>query len=310
MGIIDSHVHLYPPEMNRDPEGWAAANGEARWSRLCARRRGDGRPVQAFPAVDGMLALMDESGIERVVLMGWYWERPESCSRQNRFFAECVRAHPDRLAGFAALHPAAGREGTLAEMRRAREEGLSGIGEMFPAAQGFSAADPVFREALAEAGKLRLPATLHATDPDGPAYPGRLGTPDGDFLRLARDFPSTVLILAHWGGMLPLRSPEAAALPNLRYDTAASPLLYDGGVWRDFVGKVGPDRVLFGSDFPLNLYPGRDPGPSWTRLVAEVRESGLDEAALSAVLRGNAEGLARECGSAPGGVNFRDCQPL
>jgi len=25
--VIDSHVHLYPPELNRDPAGWAAAQG-------------------------------------------------------------------------------------------------------------------------------------------------------------------------------------------------------------------------------------------------------------------------------------------
>jgi predicted TIM-barrel fold metal-dependent hydrolase len=288
MRIIDSHVHLYPPEVNRNPAGWAAARGETRWAALATRRRSDGRPVQSFPSLPELLASMDGAGVERAVLLGWYWEDLATAAEQNRFFAECVRAHPDRLSAYAALHPAAGREATLAEVRRSRDDGLTGIGELFPAAQGFSPEDPVFREALALAGELRMPVNCHATDPDGAAHPGRMETPPGDFLRWARDFPSTTFILAHWGGLLPLRAPEAAELPNLYYDTAASPLLYDDGIWRRFIGTTGPERVLFGSDFPLNLYPKGEPGNSWVRIAEEARASGLDAAALAAVLHDNA----------------------
>jgi predicted TIM-barrel fold metal-dependent hydrolase len=294
MGIIDCHVHLYPDEINRDPAGWAAENGEGRWAALSTRRRRDGRPVQTFPTVDGLLSSMDAAGIERAVLLGWYWERPANCIRQNRFFAACVRAHPGRLSAFAALHPAAGRDATLAEAQRARESGLAGFGEIFPAAQGYSADNPVLGEVLAFAGEIGFPVTFHATDPDGPRYPGRLETPPDDFLRLARGFPSTSFILAHWGGLLPLRAAEAAGFRNLFYDTSASPLLYDSGIWRRFLDAAGTDRVLFGSDFPLNLYPKNDPQPSWLRLVAEVRGAGLDDAALGALLRGNALRLVGE----------------
>jgi predicted TIM-barrel fold metal-dependent hydrolase len=241
---------------------------------------------------------MDAAGIERAALLGWYWENAATGAGQNRFFAECVRARPDRLTAFAALHPSAGREATLAEVRRSRDEGLTGIGELFPAAQGFSAADPVFREALALAGELGMAVTLHATDPAGPAYPGRMETPAEDFLRSARDFPSTTFVLAHWGGLLPLRIPEALGLRNLYYDTAASPLQYDDGIWRKFIGATGPERVLFGSDFPLNLYPRLDPNTSWIHFVDEARASGLDPAALAAVLRDNALRLAQKNGRA------------
>jgi predicted TIM-barrel fold metal-dependent hydrolase len=292
MGIIDSHVHLYPPEVNRDPPGWAAAAGETRWAALCTRRRRDGRPVQSFPSVADLLASMDEAGVERAFLLGWYWENAATAEGQNRFFSECVRAHPDRLSAYAAWHPAGGREAALAEVRRSRDGGLIGIGELFPAAQGFSATDPVFLEALALAAELRLPVNLHATDPDGPAYPGRMETPPGDFLRWARDFPATTFVLAHWGGLLPLRAPEAAGFSNLYYDTSASPLQYDSGIWRRFIGTTGPERVLFGSDFPLNLYPKQDIKTSWIHFVEEARKSGLDPAALAAVLRGNALRLA------------------
>ena len=291
MGIVDSHVHLYSPDVNGDPAGWAAAHGESRWSAMATRRRRDGRPVQSFPSVDGLLASMDAAGIGRAVLQGWYWEHPATCAVQNRFLAECVETHPDRLSAFASIHPAAGREGVLAAVRRARDEGFSGIGELLPAAQGCTAGSPVIRELASAAGDLRMPMTFHATDPEARPYPGRIETPQEEFLGLARDFPATVFILAHWGGLLPLRNKGTALPGNLCFDTAASPLLYDRGIWRRFVGAVGPDRVLFGSDFPLNAYPALDAEPSFGRLVAEARESGLGASDLDALFHGNARRL-------------------
>jgi predicted TIM-barrel fold metal-dependent hydrolase len=290
MRLIDAHVHLYPPEVNRDPVAWAAVAGETHWATLATRRRRDGRPVQTFPSVDELLREMDVAGVERAVLLGWYWLKPETCVRQNRFYAECVRAHPRRFSGFATLHAAAGREATLVEIRRARDEGLVGLGELSPHAQGYSIDDPVFRAALALAAELRLPVNLHVTCPDARAYPGHVPTPLGDFVRLAREFPAITFILAHWGGLLPLRpefASQMAALKNVFYDTAASPLLYDETVWGRFVEAVGPERVIFGSDYPLNVYPRLDAAPTMTRLIEEARTAGVTEN----VLRGNAARL-------------------
>src|SRR5476649_815142 len=117
---IDGHVHLYPPEVNRDPAGWALAQGEKHWAVLCTRQR-SGRSVQAFPDVAGLLAAMDAAGVERAILLGWYWETPASCARQNRFYAECLRAHPGRLSAFATFHPAAGAAAVAEELRWARD---------------------------------------------------------------------------------------------------------------------------------------------------------------------------------------------
>ena len=285
---IDSHVHLYPPEVNRDPSAWAAAQGEAHWAALCARRRRDGRAVQGFPGVGGLLDAMDAAGVERAVLQGWYWETQASCVRQNRFYADCVRQHPDRLAGVAIFHPSAGRGAVMAEIRRARDDGLRGLGELSPHSQGYSPGHPVFREALALAADLRLPVTLHATDPDSRPYPGRVPTPLEDFVRLAGEFSAVTFVLAHWGGLLPLRIPAAAALGNVFYDTAASPLLHDDRIWTRFTAAAGPERVLFWIRLSLNNFPNLDAEPSMGRLIAEARGAGLAPAALAAVLRGNA----------------------
>ncbi len=281
MPVVDAHVHLYPAEVGHEPAAWAAAQGEAHWSLLCTRRRKDGRPVQSFPSVAGLLAAMDAAGVGRAVLLGWYWERPATCVAQNRFYADCVRRHPDRFSAFATLQPAAGREATLAEVRRAHGEGLIGLGELSPHSQGFAAGDPVFREVLALAGELHLPVNLHVTDPDSRRYPGWIATPADDFVGLARDFPATTFVLAHWGGLLPLHDARFRALPNVCYDTAASPLLYDATVWQRMIPALGADRVLFGSDFPLNLYPRLEAEAGMVRFIAEAKSAGVDDALMA-----------------------------
>lgn len=291
MPVIDAHVHLYPRDVDADPSGWAAAQGERHWAALCTRRRRDGRCVQTLPTVDQLLAALDAAAIDRAVLLGWYWEKPDTCAWQNRFYAECIRAHPDRLSAFATLHPAAGRVETLREVRRAHAEGLIGIGELSPHSQAYGVDDPVFAAVLELAGELGLPVNLHVTDPASRPYVGRIETPLRDFVGLARAYPRTTFILAHWGGMLPALdgAASAAALPNVYYDTAASPLLYDAGVWSRALPAFGADRVLFGSDFPLNLYPKLDELPGLVRLAAEARLGGADER----VLGGNAARLLR-----------------
>ena len=45
-------------------------------------------------------------------------------------------------------------------------------------------------------------------------------------------------------------------LHNTWFDTAASPFLYDKEIYAIATRILGPDRILFGSDFPL-LKPGR-----------------------------------------------------
>ncbi len=292
MPLIDAHMHLYPPVVNRDPAGWAAACGESHWAELCTRLRKNGQPVQAFPSVDELLRAMDAGDVGRAVLLGWYWERPETCRMQNQFYAECIRAHPDRLSAFATFHPQAGIEATLGDLRLAQDSGFRGLGELSPHSQGFACDDPVFVAALERAGKLGLPVNLHVTDPESRAYPGRVETPLEDFLKLARRFPQTTFILAHWGGLLPLRTTETIPA-NIYYDTAASPLLYGQDIWKKFCALVPTDRVLLGSDYPLNVYPGIDTEPNFARLVAEVHRSELAAESLRAIVSDNAQRLLR-----------------
>lgn len=289
--VIDSHVHLYPPEVNLDPVGWGAAQGEPHWATLCTRRRKNGALVQGFPSVDELLAEMDRAGVERAVLLGWYWEQAANCSRQNRFFAECVRAHGDRLSAFATVQPVAGGAAAVAEMRRAMEDGLVGLGELSPHAQGYAADGAEFAAVLAAAAEWRWPVNLHVTDARGPVYPGRTETPQEDFCGLARAWPSVRFVLAHWGGGRALRDGAGQVFENVSYDTAASPLLYDGGIWPRFMAEAGVEKVLFGSDYPLNNYPQAGPDAEMCRLLDEVRRAGLSDEERAALFWENGRRL-------------------
>lgn len=267
MGVVDHHVHLYPDELNRDPAGWAAANGESLWATMCCRVRRNGWPVQAFPSVDGLLEAMDHAGVERAVLLGWYWENAANCAWQNRFLAKCVRAHPDRLSAWATIHTGGTAVEVATELHQAREQGLSGLGELSPHSQGAPMDAAGFVQALQLAEAWGWSVNLHVTDPRSRPYPGWVDTPLADFEALARRWPRVRFIFAHWAGGLDVRE-----LPNVQVDTAAAPLLYGESAWEMIGRTVNPDQVLFGSDYPLRLQSQAEVKDGWRSFVAEARQ--------------------------------------
>lgn len=289
-GIVDAHVHAYPAEVAADPAGWGRARGEPGWTD-CVAPAGR-RSLQGWADPDALVADMDEAGVDACVMLGWYWERQETCDLQNGWYSEWIRRHPGRLMGFAAVQPAAGSRSVDA-LERALDSGLCGVGEMLPAAQGFALDDPCWRRVIEAAIRRRVPITLHATDPAaGPAAGPK--TPLDGYVRLAREYPEATLILAHWGGGLALREWPAewgGLPPNLFFDTAASPLLCDSGAFRRAVGRVGAGRILYGSDYPLNLFPREPSSPGFRRFLDEIGRSGLDEGEREAILGSNIRGL-------------------
>jgi len=271
VSLVDHHVHLYPEELNRDPAAWASAHGETGWARMCVRRRRDGSPVQEFPGIDQLLRAMDAAGIARAVLLGWYWERLESCEWHNRAMGRWIAAHPDRLAAYAAIQPGASAEEVRAELRRARDAGLSGVGELSPHSVGVSIESEGMHAALELAESWRWRVNLHVTEPRAKPYPGMVLTPEADFRALAARWPGVEFVLAHWAGGFDVRD-----LKNVRVDTAAAPLIYGDTAWALRGVSVRPDQVLFGSDFPLRLKPDQAAAVGWAAFAAEARSRGLE----------------------------------
>jgi predicted TIM-barrel fold metal-dependent hydrolase len=288
--VIDAHIHMYPPQVYQDPLGWARQAGEPYWALLVGDR--PGRPsIQGWASVDRLLADMDRAGVGRVVLQGMYWQRLETCVAQNDWYMQWCRQYPDRLSGLAVVQPKAG-EAALDEVRRAVDGGLRGLGEMLPYAQGYTMRDPDFLRVVELLIELDAVLCLHGSEPVGRVYPGKSTTPLGDYHWLASEYPDLKLILAHWGGLLPFYElMKGGKLENVYYDTAATPLLYRREVYRAVADVVGARRILYGSDYPLLVYPRQDKEPGFGHLLDEIRTSGLTPAELDLVLGGNAARL-------------------
>jgi uncharacterized protein len=285
-GIVDAHIHMYPAEVAADPTAWGRAHGEPGWT-ACVAPVGR-RSIQGWADPDTLIADMDEAGVDACVMLGWYWEHQETCDLQNGWYADWIRRHPDRLIGFAAVQPAQGRR-SIDALERALDSGLRGVGEVLPQAQGFTLDDPWWRRVVEAAALRRAPITLHATDPEAGAAAGPR-TPLGAYVRLAREYPEATLILAHWGGGMAVRGAglEGETLPpNLYFDTAASPLLYEPGVFRMAADRVGAGRILYGSDYPLILYPRQARRPGFKRFLDEIARAELDSGERAGILGSN-----------------------
>jgi predicted TIM-barrel fold metal-dependent hydrolase len=270
MRIVDSHVHFYPEEVSDDPANWGAEHREPWWT-SCVAPAGR-RSIQGWATSAVLLRDMDRAGIEKCVLLGWYWENQETCDLQNGWFSNLIKAHPERLLAFATVQPKA-KQAALDSLERALDAGFCGIGELFPQVQGFAYKDPYFVRVLQIAVERDLPVNLHVTDPLVPSTAVTRLTPLENFVQLAKDFPTAKLILAHWGGGLPFHelNPHLhGILRNVSYDCAASSLLYDKRVFRQVIDLVGIDRVLYGSDYPLLLYPREQRVPEFKRFLNDV----------------------------------------
>lgn len=292
--VIDAHIHMYPPEVSEDPAGWAARHNELHWAELVSAA--ENRPsLQGWADAGTLLADMETAGVGEAVMLGWYWENQDTCEQQNRWYREWAMAHPKKLHWFATVQPAAGEE-ALREMRRAAADGARGLGELSPAAQGFSLRDDSFRRVAELAIDLAWPINFHVNEPLGRRRAGRRFDRFEDFQWLASTYPELRIVLSHWGGLAAFYELNPAVRRDLRnvfYDTAASPLLYDSRVYRAVVDAVGAEKILFGSDYPLLLYPRADRVPGFSRLVEEVCTSRLTDAELDQILHQNARRLLR-----------------
>ena len=287
MPVIDAHIHLFTEAMACDPIGWAAKHSESIWRECVAPPL---RPsLQGWPTIEQTLRDMDVAQVERVVLQGWYWQNQESCQIQNRFYAELIHRYPDRFSAFVSLHPTSGPS-TMETIDWAMDQGFSGVGEIHPQAQNFSLRDACWQKVMEKIAPWKAPVTLHVTDPRTPYHPGKIATPLEDYLMLARSRPDQDLILAHLGGRLPLLHPnsfKAGDFPNLYFDCAALPLLYEPEILGQIARITGPEKILFGTDYPLRTFPKQQRDPGFALAIDHLAKSGLSREGLDLVLAGN-----------------------
>ena len=292
-GIIDIHTHMFPPDVIRNQE---------KYCRLDTNFGIVANPkctIQRYATVEEALALADKAGIEKIVMQGWYWRDHGLCKYHNDYMCEVINKNPGRFIAFASINPRAGWR-AIWEMERCYEMGFAGLGEMGPGGQGWELNDRDFLNLMEATAKCNMLVNIHAGEPVGKIYSGKDPTPIQGFYELAKRLPNLKLILAHWGGGLPYFElwPEVKqALKNVYYDSAGSPLLYNLGVFRTVAELVGVEKILFGSDFPLLVYPRKQREADFTMFVEDIKQrGGLSEEELAFVFRENSLKLINNAG--------------
>lgn len=230
-------------------------------------------------------ARVEGTGIERAAALVM---APRGDLELTRALNDAVLDLGREVPGFffpvCSVHPADG-EAAIEELVRVRSLGATWL-KLHPNTQAFDVADPVVVPVVQLAGELGMAVLFDAYSPWDPAQPGK-------FVQLAIAAPDAKLILAHAHGH------NFAAL--LVYDILAKYPWWDRRVWIDVsatstllaggpyveqfrwvLRKVGVDRVLFGSDYPLD-----DP----VAAVAAAEHLGFEQDELDRIFYQNAREL-------------------
>ncbi|MEM0965779.1 MAG: amidohydrolase family protein [Verrucomicrobiota bacterium] len=289
--VIDCHAHAFPEEAVANPQKWALEKGEKHWSELVLPS-GSKPSLQCWRGKTDFYRETEKDGIEYTILLGWYWENPDTCSLHNDEMAGWLRQFPSKFSALASVHPGGPPPGEV--VAKAVEQGFSGFGEIHPTVQHSSILDPFWQELAERSAQQNLAFNFHVSELVGRTHGGRLETPFQEIQRFISDHPELTVILSHWGGGLlfyelnPFVRKEFA---NVFYDSAASPLLYDPKIFELACQMVGAEKILFGSDYPLRLYPASEKGPGRARFLSEISQSGLSGKQLDAILHRNASRL-------------------
>ncbi len=277
--LLDAHTHAFPPEVCRRREDFFADEP--------AFRLLYGDPKARLVDPEELVAALEEDGVEKAVVMGFPWRREALWRRQHEVLLAAMRRWPEKIIAFCTVNPFA--PGAAREVERCLAAGFRGVGEL-----AWYADDPGadLEAALIPLAELcqhyRVPLSVHVNDPlgIGHAYPGKAAVPLPDLYRCLRRTPGVTWILAHWGGGLPFyglckkETPEV--FERVYFDTAASPYLYRPAIYRAAAEMVGPEKILFGSDFPL--LPAK-------RYLRELEEADLPEDWRQMILGRNLAGI-------------------
>ncbi len=275
--IFDFHTHIFPPEVIQKRPDFLSK--DPAFAFLYES------PSARIVDAEELLKAMDQEGVDRAMVCGFPWEDPGICQMANEYLLDAQKRYPGRLVSFYTPSPAGGKE-SVPRAEEALQQGMMGIGEVafYTSIMGKDHWD--YLESLAEvANRQEVPFLLHVNESVGHVYPGKMDIRLRDVWRFVEKNPDLILVLAHWGGGLffyELMKSVKKRVGRLYYDTAASPFLYSAQIYRIAIDILGPERILFGSDYPL-IRP--------TRYLKELDQAGLPPEVQRKILGQNALSL-------------------
>jgi len=238
--IIDSHVYCLPPRL-ADPEVNLAASEEMITTAI--HHHPEGTYALNLSSPKAISQSMEQSGIDRAVLVSLPWFNGELCHENNAFLLDIV-AKDNRFMSVCAVQPLEGD--WLKEAESCFENGAVGL-KVNPGWQGYALDGPEMGELANYVSEKEKFLMVHVDHP----YRKSIASP-AHLFQLLREHPQTRFVAAHMGGLLGLyvfHPPVAEVLKNVWFDTAVSSTLE---LVQFFVMAGLCHKIIFGSDFPFN----------------------------------------------------------
>lgn len=260
--IIDCHVHLLPAKVRRNRSLFCERD-EAFGEVYCSEKA-------KLVSEEEIIAYLDRSLIDKAVVFGFPWEDEDLVRENNDEVWAFHQRFPHRIIPFAVLS-AGKRDAALHESARTLNGGFAGLGELAMYHGGWNLDDfEALSPSLQLAQMKNVPVLIHINEPVGHTYPGKIAVDFNGLLRIIHLHPEVNFILAHFGGGIFIYAlmPEVREIFARTYlDTAACPFLYDPRIFEVACRIMGPDKILFGSDYPLLPL---------SRYLKEMDKAGLD----------------------------------
>jgi uncharacterized protein len=275
MGVVDYLCNAFLPER---VAAWDAAIA-AQDIPLKIRRD----PSDSFVDADGMIARMDELGVDTLVLVSSDERAHGAPAEYHTITArwdeavELHKRHPDRFVAMWAIDPSLGIAGVDRAAEALDHDWVVGLYlHTHSFDRRFDHADYYAFYALATAHGV--PVVMQAGTSAG-LLPSECGQPIA-IDRPAIYFPRTTFVLSHLGWpWVDEAIAMALKFPNVMLGTASYPPRHWSPSVIDFARRAGRSKVVFGTNFPTVGH---------RHALAQIGELHLDDEVVHAVLEGNA----------------------
>ena len=327
--VIDFHAHMLEPEVFKASTNKTVFTGFGATPASAPRAGAVSLMARMFdPGAE--IADMDARGIDiavvsaGTVLQGTSWAEPEAdlalCRRCNEQAADWARRHPARFVGSCVL-PLQDAALACEELKRSVRDLDLKVANISSSYNGVYVGDPVYAGFWEAVAALGVTVWIH---PEGSRDPWfqryALWNSAGQSIEEAKAMASLIyegvmhrhpdlkVVMAHGGGYFPhymgrmdrntANRPDTVRntggrtpsefLRSFHYDTC----VYDPQVLKVLIERVGVDRLVMGSDYPVGE---ADP-------VGWLKSAGVAGDDLAAITGGNAARLLGLEASAPAGA--------
>jgi predicted TIM-barrel fold metal-dependent hydrolase len=266
--VVDAHVHVFPDLLFDAVWGWFDQFG---W------------PIRYRLYTDALLAFLFKRGVRHIVALQ-YAHKPGIARELNRYLAGFVRRY-SAVTGLATVFP--GEAGTREILETAFNDGLKGV-KLHSHVQCFRMDSPGMHEVYRVCSARGLPLVIHAgREPKSPAYacdPYEIC--HWTFVeRVLETYPELKLVVPHLGAdEFDAYRRLQERFDHLWLDTTMMLADYLPVENPPDIGRLRPERLMFGTDFPNIPY-------AWDRELLRIDDLGLPDESRRWILADTARAL-------------------